>query len=639
MDPIRLAALDHLPAVLQGLGRNPALPEELAVRLLPYGMAPLRIALREGFTPSPALCAEFLARGEAEALAHAASLPPEFAARLAADPDPAVRAVRARREGAAAGRQAVFAADAGADVREALAERPDLAAELLAALAADRDARVRAAVAARPAQLPEDLLRGLLTDTDPKVRAAACKHGPPHDLHSALLGDPATRKRVVRFLELDPGTAGQLAADPDEEVRAAVASHPALPAELRDLLARDVSAEVRGKVFVRADTPPELRDEIHAWLTAGAGRAEEDWTAADEEDVFCEITLTFLELESYPWVADDPAPHVHSPYVGLRRTAAGSGRLPAPQLREMLGDEDPTVRFAALRAMPGLDLATAEDIDRRHRPLKGSAHRPADHVRFPPGTLRRFAADPDARMRVLALREPELPAELLDRLAADEDHAVRRAAAADPRLSPGTLLRLLADGTESVAGAAAASPALPVDVMRAVLGLAAERRPAERGIVVLMCGLPGSGKTTYALGLERRGYTRLSVDEEVWERIGRDPAELDPEEYDRLRADAERELWCELEQLLEDREPVVVDNSFWSRAARDRYKALIERHGCRWELVHFKASPDTLRSRLAARNSGARSANRVTVSDALLERYAAGFEEPVGEGERVFLQG
>ncbi|MBT2467038.1 ATP-binding protein [Streptomyces sp. ISL-66] len=241
-------------------------------------------------------------------------------------------------------------------------------------------------------------------------------------------------------------------------------------------------------------------------------------------------------------------------------------------------------------------------------------------------------------MRVLALRDPQLPAGLLDRLAADEDHTVRRAVASDPRLSPGTLLRLLADATASVAKAAAASPALPVGAMRAALHPTARDGLAERGHVVLTCGLPGSGKTTYARALERRGYTRLSIDEGVWERIGRDPAELDPEEYDRLRADVERELWCELERLLEAGEPVVVDNSFWSRAARDRYKVLIESRGSRWELVHFKADPDTLRRRLAVRGTGIRCANCVTVSDGLLERYSAGFEEPVGEGERVVLQ-
>jgi predicted kinase len=36
------------------------------------------------------------------------------------------------------------------------------------------------------------------------------------------------------------------------------------------------------------------------------------------------------------------------------------------------------------------------------------------------------------------------------------------------------------------------------------------------------------------------------------------------------------------------KKPVVIDYSFWSRANRDRYKAVIESHGCRRELIWLK---------------------------------------------------
>jgi predicted kinase len=88
---------------------------------------------------------------------------------------------------------------------------------------------------------------------------------------------------------------------------------------------------------------------------------------------------------------------------------------------------------------------------------------------------------------------------------------------------------------------------------------------------------------------------------------------------------------------MDARQSVVVDYSFWNSAARRRYKALIESHGCRWELVHLKASLVTLQRRLAARNK-LHGANSVSVSGELLDRYFASFEEPIGEGERVILQ-
>ncbi|MCM2417749.1 ATP-binding protein [Streptomyces sp. RKAG293] len=157
--------------------------------------------------------------------------------------------------------------------------------------------------------------------------------------------------------------------------------------------------------------------------------------------------------------------------------------------------------------------------------------------------------------------------------------------------------------------------------------------------VVLMCGLPGAGKTTYAMDLVRRGYARLSIDEVVWQRLGQRDAGLvlESEAFDRLKEVIRREQRQELVELMLAGRDVVVDYSFWSRAARDDYKALIESHGCQWELVHLKADRTTLERRLEVR-SGVEGANAVTVDETLFNRYLANFEEPRGEGERVVMQ-
>ncbi|MFC5200261.1 AAA family ATPase [Streptomyces kaempferi] len=157
--------------------------------------------------------------------------------------------------------------------------------------------------------------------------------------------------------------------------------------------------------------------------------------------------------------------------------------------------------------------------------------------------------------------------------------------------------------------------------------------------VVLMCGLPGAGKTTYAMELVRRGYVRLSIDEVVWQRLGQRDAGLvlEAEAFDQLKEEVRREQRQELVELMLAGRDVVVDYSFWSRAARDNYKALIESHSCRWELVHLKADRTTLERRLEVRN-GKEGANSVTVDETLFNRYLANFEEPSGEGERVFTQ-
>jgi predicted kinase len=157
--------------------------------------------------------------------------------------------------------------------------------------------------------------------------------------------------------------------------------------------------------------------------------------------------------------------------------------------------------------------------------------------------------------------------------------------------------------------------------------------------VVLMCGLPGAGKTTYAMELVGRGFARLSIDESVWQRLGQRDAGLvlEAEAFDQLKEEVRREQRQELVELMLAGRNVVVDYSFWSRAARDDYKALVESHGCRWELVHLKADRTTLERRLEVRN-GVEGANAVTVDGKLFNRYLANFEEPSGEGEQVVIQ-
>jgi predicted kinase len=161
------------------------------------------------------------------------------------------------------------------------------------------------------------------------------------------------------------------------------------------------------------------------------------------------------------------------------------------------------------------------------------------------------------------------------------------------------------------------------------------RRPAR---VVLMCGVSGSGKTTYAKELEARGYERLSIDEEVWERFGRYGIDYDPALREQHSAEAEAALQQRLIDLIRAGRDVVVDFSFWERSTRDRYKRLVVDAGGTWELVYLKVSPERLRERLAARRERS-DANAFPITDDVLERFVAGFQAPDGEGETVVETG
>ena len=154
------------------------------------------------------------------------------------------------------------------------------------------------------------------------------------------------------------------------------------------------------------------------------------------------------------------------------------------------------------------------------------------------------------------------------------------------------------------------------------------------GLVVLMCGLAGSGKTTFSQRLEHKGFTRLSIDEELW-KAGRFGVDFQPADYPR-RLDAARAAMHErLVEILRGQTPVVVDSAFWNRAARDHYKALIEQHGGLWRLVYLKADSELLRDRLRERSRRFDANAQFEVTDAMLNRFLQSFEEPVGEGEVV----
>jgi predicted kinase len=151
-------------------------------------------------------------------------------------------------------------------------------------------------------------------------------------------------------------------------------------------------------------------------------------------------------------------------------------------------------------------------------------------------------------------------------------------------------------------------------------------------VVYLLCGLTGSGKTTYAKQLEAGGAVRLSVDEEVFARHGRYGVDYPASEYFDLERPVVEELRRRLVALIESGHDVALDYGLWRRRDRDAYKRLIEAHGGTWRLLYLKADRDLLLQRLADRR-GRADANAMPLTPSDLEDFITRFEEPTGEGE------
>ncbi|MFI5672546.1 hypothetical protein [Streptomyces sp. NPDC051704] len=475
----------HVDKVMDGLAVNSALPAHLIRRLFGWRRGHGKVATRPDLTED--MISEIIAIGDhwlLHSLALNDRLPDRFRIRLAAHGDKAVRAALVVRcDTAPREMLEQLIGDPDPQVRRYLAQSRGTPPDLLARLASDRDPKIRAALARHWTRAPEAVRRILLTDPEAEVRAAACStyfayppHPiPPADLVPALLADPVTRAGAVIHAVLDADTLRRLAEDPDNEVRGELARHPDLPIPVRDALAVDPSSSVRVKVFARPDTPDDVRARIHASVH---DPARSTGPVPDDDEAFLQwyrdlAVATDLRTLHLPWVTNDPLPHIDSPYVSFRASAARSEDLPLHAVARLLDDEEEIVRLTMASTAPHLvDPVTAETIERRYvsRRDKFTFWWDTEEVlTFPSAFLRRFAGDPDPRLRSFAPRDAHLPSHLAEELAADPEARVRLAVAPHRNLPLPSLLRLLADPSERVAEAAGASPFLPVEQMERLL--------------------------------------------------------------------------------------------------------------------------------------------------------------------------
>ena len=141
--------------------------------------------------------------------------------------------------------------------------------------------------------------------------------------------------------------------------------------------------------------------------------------------------------------------------------------------------------------------------------------------------------------------------------------------------------------------------------------------------MVLMCGVAGAGKSTYARCLEDDGFVRLSIDTEAW-RGGHTVHPLPLEVKASIVARQQEQLIAALNAGRD----VVVDYSFHARSTRDAYRAIAGACGASTEVVYFDVPRAELLRRLAARSKAGPGADTVVVPVDLLDAYIAGFEWP-----------
>lgn len=139
--------------------------------------------------------------------------------------------------------------------------------------------------------------------------------------------------------------------------------------------------------------------------------------------------------------------------------------------------------------------------------------------------------------------------------------------------------------------------------------------------LILICGLPGSGKTTFAkqLALEVRAV-RFSPDE--WKH------DLGIDYYDEEgRVQLEAQLWLLGQELLTLGQSVILENGFWAREERDELRLAGRTLGVAVELHYLEAPVEELWRRLELRNEEAEPGT-VPIKRSDLAKWAAQFEAP-----------
>ncbi|MFF8959768.1 AAA family ATPase [Streptomyces sp. NPDC014894] len=145
--------------------------------------------------------------------------------------------------------------------------------------------------------------------------------------------------------------------------------------------------------------------------------------------------------------------------------------------------------------------------------------------------------------------------------------------------------------------------------------------------LILLCGLPGSGKTTLAERLAGAlPAVRLCPDEWL--------SGLGLDLFDgAARERVERRLWAHAQDLLVAGATVILENGFWERAERDEKRLRARELGAAVELRHLDVPAAELRRRVALRDEGA---GAVVLTPEMLAEYATRFEAPTGAEARLF---
>lgn len=140
----------------------------------------------------------------------------------------------------------------------------------------------------------------------------------------------------------------------------------------------------------------------------------------------------------------------------------------------------------------------------------------------------------------------------------------------------------------------------------------------------LICGLPGSGKSTFAKKLENKNFALRLTPDEWMERIVNDGYNEEKREI------VEAIQWEIAQKVLSLGADVILEFGFWSRKERDEFRIQAKNIGAETKLYFLNTSREQLLHRLEERNKNLPT-HTFIVSESDLDKWLEQFEAPTSD--------
>ena len=139
--------------------------------------------------------------------------------------------------------------------------------------------------------------------------------------------------------------------------------------------------------------------------------------------------------------------------------------------------------------------------------------------------------------------------------------------------------------------------------------------------LVLLCGLPASGKTTLAHRLAE-SYRAVRLNPDEWESaLGVDPFD------EAFQTRLEGQFWDLTQRLLTLGTSVILEWGFWARSERDEIRETARTLGVAVELRFLDVPYEELMRRVVARHAS----GGIAISESHMEGYRAIFQPPTDD--------